>query len=165
VLLPLGGYADQLAHLNDERHPMHPARDCLRPICARSGAPDPRGPGVWAEGDLSHVYSYYLRSLGPYQQRSHASDPTVFMHLYAPSKLRPVLLAKGRYEEFTRLVAAGDAELVERAARKAGMDAAALADSARQAHIGLMRLPDDTMLLLPGPYAACATEGTWNPAR
>jgi len=156
VVLPLGAYRQDLSLLSVERHPLRTVRDCLQPICARHGGSDPRGPGVWAEAEsLTHTYCYYLRSLGPYQLRDTGSDPTVYMHLYVPSKFRPVLLSYARYEEFTRLVTAGDRTVIERAARKAGVDASALAVSAAQTDVSVLKFPH-AVLMLPGPYGACA---------
>jgi hypothetical protein len=120
---------------------------------------------VWAEAEsIAHTYWDYLRSLGPYQLRYFGSDPTVYMHLHVPSKLRPVLLSYARYDEFTRRVRAGDRTVIERAARKAGVDPSALAASANQVDVPLLRLPDG-VLMLPGPYAACAAEQGRNALR
>jgi 4-amino-4-deoxy-L-arabinose transferase-like glycosyltransferase len=165
LTLPLAAYRQDLSLLSVERHPLRTVRECLQPICARHGGPDPRGPGVWAEAEsIAHTYWYYLRSLGPYQLRYFGSDPTVYMHLHVPSKLRPVLLSYARYDEFTRRVRAGDRTVIERAARKAGVDPSALAASANQVDVPLLRLPDG-VLMLPGPYAACAAEQGRNALR
>ena len=158
AVLPLGVYWNELRLLPVENHPLRSVRDCLQPICARQGGPDPRGPGVWVENEqLTHPLAYYLRRLGPWQQRDIASDPTVYVHLYVPSRFRPVLISRARFEEFTRRVRAGDPELIARAARKAAVDPVALAASAGQTVIPFLRFADE-VLMLPGPYGACAPE-------
>jgi len=111
---------------------------------------------VWAEAEsLSHVYHYYLHGLGPWQMRDFPSDPTVYVHLYAPGSYRPVLLSRERFEAFIGLAQAGDRVLIERAARKAGLDPAVLAAAARQTPVAQVRFPAE-VLMLPGPFSACA---------
>jgi hypothetical protein len=86
------------------------------------------------------------------------------MHLYASSRLRPVLLSTSRYTEFTGAMRTGDPTIAERAARKAGVDQADLSAEARLATIGVLKIADAAYLLLPGPYASCAPErvtGAW----
>jgi hypothetical protein len=164
MTLPVALYFDGVSVLRTGEHPLHTVRDCLRPLTAKAAAVNGRGPGVWAEGTLTHTFFYYLRWLGPWQQRDAASDPTVYMHLYASPRQRPVLLSTSRYAEFTSAIRSGDPTLAERAARKAGVDPAALSAEARLATIGVLKIADDAYLLLPGPYASCAPEqviGAW----
>jgi 4-amino-4-deoxy-L-arabinose transferase-like glycosyltransferase len=163
VTLPVPLYFDGVSILRTGEHPLHSVRDCLRPLAAQA-AVNGEGPGVWAEGALTHTFFYYLRSLGPWQRRDTASDPTIYMHLYASSRLRPVLLSSSRYGEFTSAMRSDDPTLVERAARKAGVEPEALSAEARLATIGVLRIADAAYLLLPGPYASCAPEhvtGAW----
>jgi 4-amino-4-deoxy-L-arabinose transferase-like glycosyltransferase len=164
VTLPVGLYFDAVSVLRVDDHPLRSARDCLRPLTDEA-AVNGQGPGVLAEGALTHTFFYYLRSLGPWQRRDIASDPTVYVNLYVSSRRWPVLLSKTRYEEFTNVMRSGDPTLVERAARKAGMDPAVLAADARSATIGVLKIADSAYLLLPGAYASCAPEhitGAWH---
>src|SRR6185369_2963823 len=153
--LPVSLYVDEVSVLRTVSRPLHTVRDCLKPLAAQA-AVNGEGPGVWAEGDLTHSFFYYLRPLGPRQRRDAASDPTIYMHLFVPSRLRPVLLSNRRYTEFTSAVASGDSTIVERAARKGGMDPSALSAEARSATVGVLKIDDMAHLLLPGPYASCA---------
>jgi 4-amino-4-deoxy-L-arabinose transferase-like glycosyltransferase len=158
AVLPLDAYRSELSRLPVEDHPLRSMRDCLQPLCARQGGPDRSGPGVWVEDEqLTWPYFYYLRRLGPWQQRDVASDQAVFMHLYVPSRLRPVLLSYSRFDEFTRRVRAGDPNLIRQAAREAGVDPSALAASARQTVVPFVGFQSE-VLMLPGPYSACVPE-------
>ena len=158
-------YRQELAALPAEHHPLRSLRDCLQPIGARSGAPDGRGPGVWVEHEqLTHPFYYYLRSLGPWTRPDGPSAPTVYMHLYVPSKLRPVLLSHSRYKEFAGRVRSGDPGLVEEAARQAGVDPSRLAATAEHARMAALRFQYE-VLILPGPYEACAPEQAQRVAR
>lgn len=162
--LPVALYVGGVSILRTGEHPLHTVRDCLQPLAAQAAAVNGAGPGVWAEGALTHTFFYYLRPLGPWQRRDEASDPTVYMHLYASSRLRPVLLSTSRYTEFTGAMRTGDPTIAERAARKAGVDQADLSAEARLATIGVLKIADAAYLLLPGPYASCAPErvtGAW----
>jgi len=164
VTLPVMPYVDAWSILRTTDHPLHSARDCLKPITAQAAASSGRAPGVWAEGAMTHSFFFYLRSLGPWQRRDIASDTTVYTNLYASSHLRPVLLSSERYEEFRSAMMAGDEALVDRAARKAGMDAADLRAQAHLATVGILKIESAAYLLLPGPYASCAPEhitGAW----
>jgi 4-amino-4-deoxy-L-arabinose transferase-like glycosyltransferase len=163
--LPITLYREGVSLMWAGEHPLRAARDCLEPLVAgatgddpHSGEPMVRGPGVWAEGVLTHPFFYYLRTLGPWQEREDASDPTVYMHLYAPSKYRPVLLSNDLYAEFIREVGSDGPALIERAARKAGMNPSDLAAIAQRSTIGVVRSANPAVLLLPGPYGMCATE-------
>jgi len=156
ALLPVGAWRRNFSFLGHEPHPLRSMRDCLAAVNARDGRPGASGPGVWAEAEsLSHVYHYYLHGLGPWQMRDFPSDPTVYVHLYAPGSYRPVLLSRERFEAFIGLAQAGDHVLIERAARKAGLDPAVLAAAARQTPVAQVRFPAE-VLMLPGPFSACA---------
>lgn len=156
-VLPLGAYRRDASLLTLEHHPLRDVRDCLQPICAsHPTADDRRGPGVWVEANsIAHAYYYYLRNLGPFELRDVASDPTVYMYLHAPSRLRPIVLSNDRFDEYMRLVRSGDRIVIERAARKAGVDPSMLLTDADATAGPSVRFAD-AVLLLPGPYSACA---------
>jgi hypothetical protein len=86
------------------------------------------------------------------------------MNLFVPSSFRPVLLSYSRFDEFTRRVRAGDPDLISLAARQAGVDPSALAASAHQKEIPFIRYTFE-VLMLPGPYGACAPEQARKPPR
>lgn len=155
ALLPLGAYRRVLSALDEGRHPLRSTGECLARVAALNPGPDGSPPGVWAEGrELSHIFFYYLRRLGPYVERDVASDPTVFVHLYAPWQYRPVLLSVERYAAFMRLVEERDKVTIERAARKAGIDPATLEAEVGRVPIAMLEFPGET-LLMPGPFAVC----------
>jgi 4-amino-4-deoxy-L-arabinose transferase-like glycosyltransferase len=155
ALLPFGGYRAAIARTTEGAHPIQAVRDCLRPIAAREAGGSGPGPGVWAEGAIfSQSFGYYLKDLGPFESREVRSDPTVYMHLYASSHYRPVLLSRENFESLTRLDQDEARQTIERAARKAGVDASVLADSVSRTPVGRVYFGVD-VLLLPGPYSVC----------
>jgi hypothetical protein len=157
AMLPLSAYRAQVSSLSEHDDTLHSLRDCLQPISAQFGsAADPRGRGVYVEGPTaSHAFAYYLRGLGPWWNRSVFSDPTVYTMVYIPETMRPVLLTKWRYEAFAALLNARDPVLVERAARKAGLDPSTLTAVAARTPVAIVRFPGD-VLVLPGPFSVCA---------
>jgi len=154
--LPFTPYQENLAILHESNHPFRSLRDCLQQMNA--GAPgQAEGPGIWVEGEIGHVYFYYLRDTGPWTHRDVISAPTVYMNLYAPAHYRPVLLSGTRYAEFKNDVRSAEQDLIERAARKAGMSPSDLATTAHASAIGVVNGSAGDVVLLPGPYAACGT--------
>ena len=126
-----------------------------RSLRARAGGSGP--PGVWAEGAIfSQSFGYYLKDIGPFQSREVRSDPTVYMHLYAPSHFRPVLLSRQNYESLTSLSQDDTRQVIERAARKAGLEPSVLAESVSRTPVGGHKLGVDVMLLPGLAYAPAA---------
>jgi hypothetical protein len=78
------------------------------------------------------------------------------MHLYAPSHYRPVLLSRENFESLTRLDPDETRQVIERAARKAGLEPSALAESVARTPVGRVYFGVD-VLLLPGPYSVCGS--------
>jgi hypothetical protein len=157
ALLPFGAYRATIARTTEGAYPIQAVRDCLRPIAAREAGGSGPGPGVWAEGAIfSQSFGYYLKDLGPFQSREVRSDPTVYMHLYAPSHYRPVLLSRENFESLTRLDPDETRQVIERAARKAGLEPSALAESVARTPVGRVYFGVD-VLLLPGPYSVCGS--------
>lgn len=157
ALLPFGAYRATIARTTEGAYPIQAVRDCLRPIASREVGGSGPGPGVWAEGAIfSQSFGYYLKDLGPFQSREVRSDPTVYMHLYAPSHYRPVLLSRENFESLTRLDPDETRQVIERAARKAGLEPSVLAESVARTPVGRVYFGVD-VLLLPGPYSVCGS--------
>jgi 4-amino-4-deoxy-L-arabinose transferase-like glycosyltransferase len=158
-LAPIQAYGTTIAEIARAPHPLRAARGCLSGVIAREAATGRPAPGVWVEARLfSYTYTYYLQGLGPWQVRSDvASDPTVAMHLYSPADYRPVLLGAERYDEFRARLGQDPADLLARAAAKAGLPFDEMQIAYDGADVGVLPL-SGAVLLLPGPYRGCAPE-------
>jgi 4-amino-4-deoxy-L-arabinose transferase-like glycosyltransferase len=152
-LLPVTAVANNLRRVANDVHPVRAVRDCVR----EAGRNGRVGPGVWVEGNPSGwIYYYYMRKLGPWQQREQQSDATVLLNLFDPKSARPVLITNTRFDEVMRRLQTRDQPFVEYLARRAEMSPEAMeARLARPEDVGLMTLVHER-LLLAGPYRACA---------
>jgi hypothetical protein len=155
--LPIAAYRGEVTLLSVERHRLRSIRDCLRRVVDASAAPGDRAP-VYVDGaNVSHPAAFYLRTLGKWTLED-PSDVDVFSSLYV--KPRPVLLGPARYHAFDRW-------LTDRKATGIGqddIDAGALAAVGRLADLPVVPLVDE-LLILPGPYGACALEAATNRKR
>jgi hypothetical protein len=77
------------------------------------------------------------------------------MHLFAPATYRPVMLSRTRFAELSARLATDENRTLAAAAKRAPMDLAALLEVNRRATVGVVDFTD-VVLLLPGPYGACA---------
>jgi 4-amino-4-deoxy-L-arabinose transferase-like glycosyltransferase len=151
-LLPLSGYGQTLSRSQQTFRPIPRLASCIRDVSERI-TPE-RPPGVWVEARaISFVYHYYLRGLGPWQERNIGSNPTVAMHLYTPALYRPVLLSLERHDGFAAELGSNRDNLLARAAIKAEVDPRILFEAADRPP-GVVDFGTEVMLL-PGPYAAC----------
>lgn len=154
LTLPIQAYYDNVRHARETRNPMRTLRECLQPIVDRQVAAGLAAPGVWVETkSISWLPFYYLRGLGPWQQRDVMSDETVVMHLTSRAVHRPVVLASDRLEELVRRLET-DETLIDRVARKALVDPAVISASLTQDSIGQFSYANDTFLL-PGQFKGC----------
>jgi 4-amino-4-deoxy-L-arabinose transferase-like glycosyltransferase len=161
--LPVAGYRATLEEIGRVRRPLSDVRACLAPVVEQSVAEGQKPPGVWVEArSFGHVYYYYFRGLGPWQARNVASDATVAMHLFTPDLLRPVLLSRERFEQFSGNLVADEQAVLDAAAKKAEVNVGLLIDQRRSAPIGIVDL-DHEVFLLPGRFRACAT-GVFSPS-
>lgn len=157
-MLPIGEYDRMLRDIGRDAHPLQDLRACLTPVATRAAGEGRGAPGVWVEGlGFTHRYAYYLYRLGPWQQRDVASDPTVAMHLFAPSEYRPVMLGAQRYSDFTAHLSRNSDEVLRAAARHTDVPPEVLIQQFHGTTVGVVPLEGAT-LLLPGPYSSCATE-------
>jgi 4-amino-4-deoxy-L-arabinose transferase-like glycosyltransferase len=132
VMLPLNAYRRDLSQMTVEHHPLRSLRDCVRQV-ATSDADAAGRPPVYVEnGNISHPAAFYLRTLGRWSPET-PSDAGVYASVYL--KPRPVLLTEARFHT------------IEGAGPKGG----GLADILAVPVLG-------DVLLLPGPYGACAID-------
>jgi hypothetical protein len=110
---------------------------------------------VYVDGKIvSHAAAFYLRTLGKWTLEN-PTAPGIFSSLYV--KPRPVLISPASYYGF-------DQWLTRRKAAGAGedhIDAGALAAAGRLFDLPTVMLVDE-LLILPGPYGACAPEADPN---
>jgi 4-amino-4-deoxy-L-arabinose transferase-like glycosyltransferase len=142
-VLPAAAYRDTFPRLTLEKHPMRSAVECLQ----RVGA-DARGEmaGLYVDvpdSVLWHPINYYFRRVQPWTRATGKDAGTLDRYLNNPSASRPILIYEPHYQAFARI-------------REAA--------GGRTASPAMMRMPD-SLLLLPGPYAACSTEGSVPPVR
>jgi hypothetical protein len=121
-----------LAQFTVERHPLRSLRDCIRRVDAGTDASESRPPVYVEGGNVSHPVAFYLRTLGKWS-RVDPSDSDVYTSLYR--KPRPVLLAPSRFHALE----------------------AAWTDKGRLADVPAVPVLDG-VLLLPGPFEACAVD-------
>jgi 4-amino-4-deoxy-L-arabinose transferase-like glycosyltransferase len=140
--LPLPAYRENLAYLTIETHPMSTASACLQRVEAATPG---LARGLYLdvpESSFGHPMNYYFRRVRPWT-RADASAIPQGGYLTDPATWRPALLGKRSYSEFLD------------GARSSG-------DRDRDSALAVpvVALPDDVVLLLPGPYAACRTDAT-----
>ena len=165
IVIPVQAYHRNVAQTKEHSSPYRNVRDCLRPIVDEVVASGKPAPGVWVEpGPLSHNPFFYLRGLGPWQRRDHASNQTVVMHLVVPQYYRPVMLTPDRYDDVFRWMANDRAAALGRASILTGVDIPTLETSMDTTILGLARL-ENAMLVMPGPYSSCGTERIKLPSR
>jgi len=146
-LLPLPGYRETLARLTEGAPVMSAATDCLQRVereVAGSALP-----GIYLDiPDAAfgqHVMNYYFRRLRPWTRAETPSPARLGPYLRDVTLQRPILVWQPTYREFRE---------------SAGPDSLGPAVSTGSpASLATVRLPDDILLLLPGPYAVCDTDG------
>ncbi|HUR33363.1 MAG TPA: glycosyltransferase family 39 protein [Vicinamibacterales bacterium] len=142
--MPLAAYRGQLERLPDGTHPIRAAAECVQRVQAehRTGAgllidmPD----GIW------HPLYYYFRRVRPVSLAVTPLDPSIDVYLHDAARARPVLLSDGAWREY----------VTERSAVWAPGDPALRPP---------MLLFLNSVLLLPGPYAACSSEAVLRSSR
>jgi 4-amino-4-deoxy-L-arabinose transferase-like glycosyltransferase len=133
--LPLHAYREALARLTLEQHPMRTATECLDRVQSRM-AGVARGLYVdLPDSVISHPLYYYFRRVRPWIRAQSPEPAAIGRQLDDPAEWRPMLVWDSTYQDF--------------------MNARASAVSARPPSPPMVAFPD-IVLLLPGPYAACA---------
>jgi 4-amino-4-deoxy-L-arabinose transferase-like glycosyltransferase len=133
--LPLHAYREALSRLTLEQHPMRTATECLDRVQSRM-AGVARGLYVdLPDAVISHPLYYYFRRIRPWTRARSAQPAAIGRQLDDPAEWRPMLVWDSTYQDF--------------------MNARVSAVSARPPSPPMVVFPD-VVLLLPGPYAACA---------
>ena len=133
-VVPAQAYEDTRVHLRREEHPMRSARDCVVGVRERGAAAGRTAPGIYAVGEqkwMLHSHFYYFRRLAPWERGDVLDDRIVSDGLFEPGRQRPILMDDADYQAF-----------------KTGHAEALLS-------VPAVRLRS-VLLLMPGPYAACA---------
>ena len=138
LMLPMNAYEDVIHRLQVQAHPLRSVRDCLMNVRGVASAEIAPGAGVYAIGEhkwFLHSYFYYLRHLGTWD-RTEALDPDWLNDaLFVPGHERPVMIDEDSYRTFK----------------------GSHGDALRTMPVLPLR---EVLLLMPGPYAACAPKGT-----
>lgn len=134
-VLPIAGYRETVAQLTAAASPMRTARDCLLDVQRAVS-----GPGLYVDvppEDLPHGVYYYFRRVRPWVRTPAPSPDGLAPYLADGAQQRPVLVSEAIYEQFMHT--AGD---------RVG--------ASQQVAPPARELFYRTLLLMPGPYAACA---------
>jgi hypothetical protein len=120
---------------------MRTATDCLARVQSQMAGV---APGLYLDLPdpvISHPLYYYFRRVRPWTRAQSPDPAAIGRHLDDPAEWRPMLVWDSTYQDF--------------------MNSRGSAESARPPSPPMVALPD-VVLLLPGPYAACAavTPGT-----
>ncbi len=134
-VLPLQAYRDQFPRLLLDAHPMRTATECLARVEAEVPVSS-RGLYLDLPGQyISHPLYYYFRRIGPWERTEAGDLAAIGHHLDDPAAWKPMLLWDSTYQAF--------------------VNGRAAAQGGRPPSLPIVALPD-VVLLLPGPFAACA---------
>ena len=137
LILPLGGYTNEMELVGRIDHPLRTTRECVAEV-QKSGAAVAPGT-LAASGDVfHHSYYFYLRTLGPWTRTEQFSEEQTLERLTVAGRQTPVLIARSDY----------DAIVTKLPAAPAGL-----------------RYDQNIAVILPGPFAPCAAriqkDGGW----
>ena len=135
-VMPSEAYRGQIDRLSTGKSPMRETATCLVDLQQRLGSQ--AGLFVDIPEGIWHPLYYNFRRVQPWTQASTPLDPAIERHLYDPSALRPLLLSDSVWQEWLR----------SRGGRLA------LPGGVAPPLVPFL----DTVLLLPGPFAACSPE-------
>jgi hypothetical protein len=140
-LLPFPTYRWTWSRLFADEHPMRQASDCLQALPQQR--PDLVGRGLYVDAPgeaISHGMNYYFRRVRPWTRTPEPQPAALEAMLAEGSGARPMLVYDRTYQAFMR---GGDREVRQRTTSPP-----------------MVSFPD-VVLLLPGPWSACAgTTGT-----
>jgi 4-amino-4-deoxy-L-arabinose transferase-like glycosyltransferase len=142
AVMPLDPYKDTLRKVQEERHPLRTAGECLARVAHAEREAGRPAPGIYAVGERSwflHDYFYYLSRSGGWDRAETLDVPAVERALFDKNHQRPVMLDDEDY----RALRARDAE--------------ALGETA----VIPLR---EVLLVLPGPYGVCGQRPGSRPA-
>ena len=131
VVLPLRVYADMFPRLAERHEPLQALRRCILNSTA------PRKAWMPASGPaIEHEYYYYLNPDGEWARHESTFETEVFQRIVDPQYQSPVFVWR---RDLPALEARAERPAVWRSLQG-------------------VNFPGDLVLLLPGPYAACATK-------
>ena len=142
MILPIPAYRATLRRLQDDSPLVHPARDCVLRVGSRTDPTASRRRGMYVDGErdgslpFNHEFYYYFRRVEPWIRQDDATPSRLHEFMTDPAEQRPLLMSASRYHAVLRGLA-GPPISVPR-----------------------VSLPDDVLLVLPGPYAECEAELT-----
>jgi len=140
--MPMAAYRGQIQRLPEGRHPMRTAAECVERIQAESGARVgillDMPEGIW------HPLYYYFRRVQPVTLASTPLDPAIDRYLRDPASPRPVLIDDKVWRDYVaeRRDLAGDTAVAP-------------------PMVSFL----NSVLLLPGPFAACSSEAALRTSR
>ena len=137
-VLPLTNYQETLTRLGTDKHPLRSSTECIRRVQAEGRAPVQGLHLDLPDSVISHPMYYYFRRIQPWTRAKSPSFSQLYQHLYEPQHLQPILAWDVTYQSFMR-----------RPESPAGPVSTYLASPP-------MVVLDDALVLMPGPYAACA---------
>jgi 4-amino-4-deoxy-L-arabinose transferase-like glycosyltransferase len=135
-VIPVGAYYTTIPRLLETKAPLRNTSQCVERIQAKHIEP----PGLYvnrAAESWWHPLYYYFRRIQPWIQSTAESTDLLNRYLYDPAEWRPVLIDEEYYRRFIHAGGSG--------VRPAGTSPALVTVY-------------DTIVLLPGPYAACSPE-------
>ena len=143
--MPLAAYRGQLERLPDGKHPIRAAAECVQHVqqenqTASAGLLIDMPEGIW------HPLYYYFRRVRPVSFAATPLDPAIDLSLHDPSRAKPILLSDTTWREY----------VTQRSAVWAPGDPAL-----RPPMVAFL----NSVLLLPGPYAACSSEAALRTSR
>lgn len=134
AVLPMHQYRLMWQQLREEHHVVSTASDCLQRVRAREIAAGRTPPGVYAiagERWFLHSYFFYFHKVGGWQGATVADAPTLEHGLNTPGMQRPIMIGDPEYQELKK----------QKGESLQAVPALALRE---------------VLLLMPGPFAACA---------
>ena len=137
-LLPLAGYREVWSRIGAEVHPVRQARDCVRAIARQASEP-----GLYVDvppEDLPYGLYYHFRQIRPWERTAAPSPAALGAVLEDRTRPRAILVSDSTYQRY--------------------MHVAGSVDGARQRTSSppMRTFLPGVVLLLPGPYAACADD-------
>jgi 4-amino-4-deoxy-L-arabinose transferase-like glycosyltransferase len=144
LILPIPAYRATLNTMQQGTRVFRPTRDCVVRVAARPEMMAAGARGMYVDGDgidyqlpFNHEFSYYFRNVQPWIRPRQAPPSRLYQFVADPSEQRPLLISASRYHDvLPEMTAAAGTPL----------------------SLPRVRLHDDALLVLPGPYGVCGAE-------
>jgi 4-amino-4-deoxy-L-arabinose transferase-like glycosyltransferase len=137
-LLPLAAYREVWSRIAAEEHPIRQARDCVRAVDRHVS-----GPGLYVDvppEDLPYGLYYHFRQVRPWERTAAPSPAALGAVLEDRARPRAILVLDSTYQRYTHVAGSADGP------------------RQRTSSPPMRTFPPGVVLLLPGPYAACASD-------